>query len=127
VCRGASGPLLMGGSGSTTRGGRLYRDLDGFGWVLCEGRRRSCHVVRAAAVWQTVAWMTCLGRAPDRLGDPRLGPRRSRGGPTRLLLVGIASVTESHIRERHPQRVVLHLPHVAKLVADQVLVEYQRR
>ena len=47
--------------------------------------------------------------------------------PPCLLLVRIARVTEPQVGEWHPQRVVLHLPHVTELMADQLIVLGQLR
>src|SRR6185437_13196476 len=40
----------------------------------------------------------------------------------RLELVRVLGVADEQVRERHPHRMVLHLPHVAELVAEEILV-----
>ena len=50
-----------------------------------------------------------------------------RGRSARLPLVRVARVSDEQVGQWHPQRVVLHLPHVAQLVANQVAVVRQPR
>ena len=72
---------------------------------------------------------------PSRRADRRSGRPRARGGRgpgvfrahgsldrgSRLDLVAVGRVAAPQVRERHPQGVVLHLPDVAQLVADEVV------
>jgi len=81
-------------------------------------------------VGSTGAWAT----QPGVVGVSRTTPSGARhrswlAGPCRgrprLALEGVVGVAEQEIGERHSQGVMLHLPHVAELVRDEIAVGEQ--
>ena len=99
------------------RGGAVRRDGDARG-----GSRRSGIGFARCVPPASVRGAACS--SSSRTAAAR-SSSTSYGRSTRLLLVRIARVPNAQVRQWHPHRVVLHLPNMAELVADQIAVVYQ--